>query len=69
MIPPCDPSILDKNPQFKKLHQHLTANLLNPDASTKADGNIPERKAVAEVCYNSTISQKLHGTDGRLYRN
>lgn len=69
MIPPCDPSILDKNPQFKKLHQHLTTNLLNPDTSTKADGDIPEQKAVAEVRCNPTIVQKLHGTDGREYRN
>ncbi|EED24457.1 conserved hypothetical protein [Talaromyces stipitatus ATCC 10500] len=55
MIPPCDPSILDKNQQFKKLHQHLTTNLLNPDASTRADGDIPERKAIAEELKNLQI--------------
>ncbi|KAE8549206.1 hypothetical protein EYB25_007721 [Talaromyces marneffei] len=55
MIPPCDPSILDKNPQFKKLHQHLTTNLLNSDASTRADGDIPERKVATEELKNLQI--------------
>lgn len=49
MLPPCDPAVLDKNPQFKKLHQHLTTKLLNPDATTKADEADPARRAVAEV--------------------
>lgn len=50
MIPPCDPAVLDSNPQFKKLHQHLTSNLLNPDGTTRADDNDRTRRAVAEVC-------------------
>ncbi|CRG92263.1 putative protein AN1985 [Talaromyces islandicus] len=48
MIPPCDPTILDKNPQFKKLHQHLTTNLLSPNGTTRADEADPARKDVAE---------------------
>ncbi|QKX55657.1 uncharacterized protein TRUGW13939_02754 [Talaromyces rugulosus] len=48
MIPPCDPTILDKNPQFKKLHQHLTTNLLSPNGTTRADEADHARKAVAE---------------------
>jgi hypothetical protein len=36
MIPPISPSILESNPQFASLYKHLTANLLNPDASTRA---------------------------------
>ncbi|KAL1983433.1 hypothetical protein VTN96DRAFT_10339 [Rasamsonia emersonii] len=48
MIPPCDPAVLDNNPQFKRLHQHLTNNLLNPDGTTRADDNDRTRRAVAE---------------------
>ncbi|KAJ9292060.1 hypothetical protein DTO021C3_500 [Paecilomyces variotii] len=46
MIPPCDPAILENNPQFKKLYQHLTTELLNPDGSTRANDAHPARKAV-----------------------
>lgn len=49
MIPPCDPSILENNPQFKRLYENLTANLLNPDGSTRAHSADPTREAVAEV--------------------
>jgi hypothetical protein len=35
MIPPCDPSILKNNPDFKKLHEHVTTSLLQPDGSTR----------------------------------
>lgn len=35
MFPPCDPSILENNPQFKRLYANLTASVLNPDASTR----------------------------------
>lgn len=49
MIPPCDPAILDSNPQFKKLYQDLTTSLLNPDGSTRANDTHPARKAVVEV--------------------
>ncbi|PYI02192.1 zf-CSL-domain-containing protein [Aspergillus sclerotiicarbonarius CBS 121057] len=48
MIPPCDPAILDNNPQFKRLYQHLTTTLLNPDGSTRAHDAQPARKAVLE---------------------
>ncbi|RHZ50065.1 uncharacterized protein CDV56_103197 [Aspergillus thermomutatus] len=48
MIPPCDPVILENNPQFRKLYQHLTTNLLNADGSTRANDEQPVRKAVLE---------------------
>ncbi|KAL5693985.1 hypothetical protein EMGR_004044 [Emarellia grisea] len=48
MIPPCDPIILENNPQFRKLYQHLTTNLLNADGSTRANDEQPARKAVLE---------------------
>lgn len=50
MIPPCDPTVLENNPQFKKLYQNLTLNLLNPDGSTRAHDAQPDRKSVTEVC-------------------
>jgi len=37
MIPPVAPSILSSNPEFAKIHTHLTTNVLGPDASTKAN--------------------------------
>ncbi|KAJ5272179.1 hypothetical protein N7524_005448 [Penicillium chrysogenum] len=48
MIPPCDPSILEQNPQFKRLYENLTTSLLNPDASTRAHSANPGRIAVVE---------------------
>ncbi|KAE8374770.1 hypothetical protein BDV26DRAFT_269383 [Aspergillus bertholletiae] len=48
MLPPCDPAILENNPQFKRLYQNLTTNLLNPDASTRANDALPARKAALE---------------------
>ncbi|KAL2005699.1 hypothetical protein VTN00DRAFT_10192 [Thermoascus crustaceus] len=48
MIPPCDPAVLENNPQFKRLHQHLTTNLLKPDGSTRANDSDPARRAVQE---------------------
>lgn len=48
MIPPCDPAVLDNNPQFKKLYQHLTTTLLKPDGSTRAHDSDPARRAVQE---------------------
>ncbi|KAJ5169379.1 uncharacterized protein N7500_002162 [Penicillium coprophilum] len=48
MIPPCDPSVLEHNPQFKRLYENLTASLLNPDASTRAQSASPARTAVVE---------------------
>ncbi|KAJ5655921.1 hypothetical protein N7507_007871 [Penicillium longicatenatum] len=47
MIPPCDPSILEHNPQFKRLYENLTTHLLNPDGSTRASAD-PAREAVVE---------------------
>ncbi|GAB1192306.1 hypothetical protein APSETT444_001497 [Aspergillus pseudonomiae] len=52
MLPPCDPAILENNPQFKRLYQNLTTNLLNPDASTRANHAQPARKAVLEELQN-----------------
>jgi diphthamide biosynthesis protein 3 len=49
MIPPCDPSILEHNPQFKRLYENLTQNLLDPDGSTRAQSATPARTAVVEV--------------------
>ncbi|KAL4752851.1 hypothetical protein BDW72DRAFT_211196 [Aspergillus terricola var. indicus] len=46
MIPPCDPTILEHNPLFKRLHRHLTASLLNPDGSTRAIDAQPARREV-----------------------
>ncbi|KAL4909069.1 hypothetical protein BDW74DRAFT_77108 [Aspergillus multicolor] len=52
MIPPCDPTILERNPHFKRLHQHLTTTLLNPDGSTRAIDAQPERKDVLNELRN-----------------
>lgn len=48
MIPPCDPSILEQNPKFKRLYENLTVNLLNSDCSTRAYSAEPTRAAIAE---------------------
>ncbi|GKZ89817.1 hypothetical protein AnigIFM59636_001064 [Aspergillus niger] len=48
MIPPCDPVILENNPQFKRLYTDLTTTLLNPDGSTRAQDAQPARQAVVE---------------------
>ncbi|KAI9931309.1 hypothetical protein AWENTII_004558 [Aspergillus wentii] len=48
MIPPCDPAILESNPQFKRLYQNLTTSLLNPDGSTRANDAQPARQEVLE---------------------
>ncbi|KAL5046833.1 hypothetical protein BDW71DRAFT_60246 [Aspergillus fruticulosus] len=48
MIPPCDPTILEHNPLFKRLHQHLTTTLLNPDSSTRAINAQPARREVLD---------------------
>ncbi|KAL4872942.1 hypothetical protein BDV12DRAFT_182583 [Aspergillus spectabilis] len=44
MIPPCDPTILADNPQFKRLYQQLISTLLNPDGSTRAIDAQPARR-------------------------
>ncbi|KAF2460375.1 hypothetical protein BDY21DRAFT_335226 [Lineolata rhizophorae] len=35
MLPPVDPAVFERNPQFKALHQHLCAAKLNPDGTTR----------------------------------
>ncbi|GIC90847.1 uncharacterized protein Aud_007285 [Aspergillus udagawae] len=62
MIPPCDPVILENNPQFGKLYQHLTTNLLNADGSTRASDEQPARKEVLEElrrCRVRSASKKI----------
>lgn len=49
MIPPCDPSILEHNPKFKRLYENLTLNILNPDGSTRVHSADPARTVIAEV--------------------
>ncbi|KAH8697695.1 hypothetical protein BGW36DRAFT_295436 [Talaromyces proteolyticus] len=56
MIPLCDPSVLDNNPQFKRLYQHLTKDILNPNGTTRADQIDPARKAVAEELRGLQVS-------------
>ncbi|OJD31801.1 galactosyl transferase [Diplodia corticola] len=35
MLPPIAPAVLERNPKFKALHEDISQNKLNPDASTK----------------------------------
>ncbi|KAJ5701889.1 hypothetical protein N7488_009437 [Penicillium malachiteum] len=61
MIPPCDPSILEHNPQFKRLYENLTSNLLNPDGSTRAQAD-PARRAIEEdlkACQIKTAKKRI----------
>ncbi|KAJ5720772.1 uncharacterized protein N7483_008706 [Penicillium malachiteum] len=61
MIPPCDPSILDHNPQFQRLYENLTSNLLNPDGSTRAQVD-PARRAIEEelkTCQMKTAKKRI----------
>lgn len=51
MIPPCDPSILNNNPQFKSLHNHLTTAILDPDGCDRAVEAKPERREVRDVSW------------------
>lgn len=50
MIPPCDPAILENNPQFRHLYEQVTTKFLNQDGSTRANDAQPARKALLEVC-------------------
>lgn len=59
MIPPCDPSILEHNPQFKRLYENLTTSLLDPDASTRAHSASPARTAVVEVSCRHAVAQHI----------
>ncbi|OGM41105.1 hypothetical protein ABOM_010186 [Aspergillus bombycis] len=67
MLPPCDPAILENNPQFKRLYRNLTTNLLHPDASTRANHAQPARKAVLEYrCTIAIISLYLDSSSNQL---
>lgn len=66
MIPPCDPSILEGNPQFKRLYENLTANLLNPDGSTRAQSAGPAREAVLEVRRDASAQQNIGDEDAKF---
>lgn len=59
MIPPCDPSILEHNPQFKRLYENLTTSLLNPDASTRVQSASPARTAVVQVSRQRAVAQHM----------
>ncbi|RAH71597.1 zf-CSL-domain-containing protein [Aspergillus aculeatinus CBS 121060] len=48
MIPPCDPVILENNPQFRHLYEQVTTKFLNQDGSTRANDAQPARKALVE---------------------
>jgi hypothetical protein len=74
MIPPCPLSILEKNSQFKRLYENLTANLLNPDGSSvscglsgtnalRGDSADPTRQAVAEVGRGASQNHPHHNKD------
>ncbi|ODM23211.1 hypothetical protein SI65_00800 [Aspergillus cristatus] len=55
MIPPCDPTILESNPQFKRLYQQLTTTVLNSDGSTRANDAQPARQEVLEDLNNCRV--------------
>ncbi|KAJ5880318.1 uncharacterized protein N7473_011371 [Penicillium subrubescens] len=62
MIPPCDPSILEQNPHFKRLYENLTTNLLNPDGSTCAHAADPARRAVVhdlKQCQHRSAKKRI----------
>jgi hypothetical protein len=50
MFPPVDEAVLRDNPDFAKLHTHLTTVALNPDGSSKNDPGAKERSNVQDVC-------------------
>lgn len=53
MLPIPDNGVLQNNPKFVALHKTLTANILNPDASTKHHPTQEQRDARAEVSLTS----------------
>ncbi|KAJ5179804.1 hypothetical protein N7492_003014 [Penicillium capsulatum] len=55
MIPPCDPAILEHNPQFKRLYENLTTHILDYDGSTRSRRADPTRESVAECHDNLAI--------------
>ncbi|KAJ5762448.1 uncharacterized protein N7511_005830 [Penicillium nucicola] len=62
MIPPCDPSILEHNPQFKRLYENLTKNLLDADGSTRSQSASPARTAAVEdlkQCQNQNAKKRI----------
>ncbi|KAJ5101641.1 hypothetical protein NUU61_003863 [Penicillium alfredii] len=62
MIPPCDASILEHNPQFKRLYETLTTTLLNPDGSTRTQDTDPARTAAVgdlKQCQTQSAKKRL----------
>ncbi|CAG8079206.1 unnamed protein product [Penicillium olsonii] len=59
MFPPCDPSILEHNPQFKRLYENLTTSLLAPDASTRAQPT-SSANAVVEVSRGTVYASRAN---------
>jgi hypothetical protein len=54
MLPPIEEAILHSNPKFEKLHERLSAEILNPDGSTKNHPAQKERDAVTAVGCSSS---------------
>ncbi|KAI9839579.1 MAG: hypothetical protein M1819_002205 [Sarea resinae] len=53
MLPPVDPAVLAKNPQFEKLYKQLISSKLNPDGSTKGSSAQESRDAIKEEMKNA----------------
>lgn len=62
MIPPCDPSILEHNPQFKRLYENLTTHALDYNGSTRLQRADPAREAVVEVRRRVSAVTRTMGT-------
>ncbi|CAG8322760.1 unnamed protein product [Penicillium salamii] len=58
MFPPCDPSILEHNPQFKRLYENLTTSLLTSDASTRTQPR-SSAHAVVEQCQTQHAKKRI----------
>ncbi|CAG8277465.1 unnamed protein product [Penicillium salamii] len=58
MFPPCDPSILEHNPQFKRLYESLTTSLLTSDASTRTQPR-SSAPAVVEQCQTQHAKKRV----------
>ncbi|KAL4792122.1 hypothetical protein BDV19DRAFT_280689 [Aspergillus venezuelensis] len=62
MLPPCDPTILANNPQFKRLYQSLTTTILKPDGSTRANDAQPARKEILSElrdCQTRSVKKQI----------
>ncbi|ORY58562.1 uncharacterized protein BCR38DRAFT_489480 [Pseudomassariella vexata] len=61
MLPPVDDAVFINNPDFAELYKSLTANILNPDGSTKNDAGAKKRDAVQEeLKYHRLEATKQH---------